>query len=422
MLISNIDRHNMYTSGEFAAKAHITKKTLRYYNEHGFLKPSYIDEENGYKYYTNKDFERLQRILLLKYLGFSLEDIKNTEPIIENSHVTPLDTSVPKNKQNNTPVQYGPQHLIRSLEQQLGLVDERIKQMTVVREILNNTIDEVRLHGEADWTELLKQVTETGLRESLMQQYIDTSNISVRIRLHTLYSQATEQWFPWIYRNSGIKPGMNILEIGCGNGDFWLQNIEKLPKNINIILSDNSEGVLKEAESRFNVNDKRFNYSIIDIDEISLPDSSFDMVIANHVLFYAKNIDKALKEIRRILNPCGIFICSTYGPRHMKEISDLVKRFDDRIILAARDLYEIFGKTNGKDILAHTFNTVEWREYEDSLMVTDASDLSDYITSCHGNQNQYIIDRFKEFKAFVREETCNGFHVTKEAGIFICTP
>ena len=85
MLTPNIDRHNMYTSGEFAAKAHITKKTLRYYNEHGFLTPSYIDEENGYKYYTNKDFERLQRILLLKYLGFSLEDIKNTEPIIEPS-------------------------------------------------------------------------------------------------------------------------------------------------------------------------------------------------------------------------------------------------------------------------------------------------------------------------------------------------
>ena len=420
MLAPNIDRHNMYTSGEFAAKAHITKKTLRYYNEHGFLTPSYIDEENGYKYYTNKDFERLQRILLLKYLGFSLEDIKNTEPIIETSPDTTQSASTLNSATQATAA--GQQHLIKSLEQQLGLVDERIKQMTVVREILNNTLDEVRLHGEADWTELLKQVTETGLRESLMQQYIDTSNISVRIRLHTLYSRNPEQWFPWIYRNSGIKSGIKILEIGCGNGDFWLQNMEKLPGDVSITLSDNSEGVLKEAESRFNVNDTRFTYNIIDIDRISLPDSSFDMVIANHVLFYAKNINDSLKEIRRILKPNGIFICSTYGPRHMKEISDLVKRFDDRIILAAKDLYEIFGKINGKEILTHTFNTVKWREYEDSLMVTDANDLSDYITSCHGNQNQYIIDRFKEFKAFVREETGNGFYVTKEAGIFICKP
>jgi len=418
-MLSHPDHHNMYTSGEFASKAHITKKTLRYYNEHSFLTPSYIDEENGYKYYTNKDFERLQRILLLKYLGFSLEDIKNTEPVIENTPNSTLTAPTHSSKlqaENST----GQQHLITSLEQQLSLVDERIKQMNVVREILSSTIDDVRLHGEADWSELLKQVTETGLRESLMQQYIDTSNISVRIRLHTLYSQNKEQWFPWIYRNSGIKSGMKVLELGCGNGDFWLQNIEKLPKKVNIILSDNSEGVLKEAESRFNLNDNRFSYKIINMDRISAPDSSFDLVIANHVLFYASDITKTLTRIRRILKPGGTFICSTYGPRHMKEISDLVKRFDDRIILAAKDLYEIFGKTNGKEILSHTFNTVEWREYEDSLIVTDANDLTDYITSCHGNQNQYIIDRFKEFKAFVRETSGKGFYVTKEAGIFIC--
>ena len=410
------DRHNMYTSGEFAAKAHITKKTLRYYNEHGFLTPSYIDEDNGYKYYTNKDFERLQRILLLKYLGFSLEDIKNTEPIIENSPTAPA-----QNNRSQT-AETGQTHLIKSLEQQLGLVDERIKQMTVVREILNNTIDEVRLHGEADWTELLKQVTETGLRESLMQQYIDTSNISVRIRLHTLYSQNKEQWFPWIYRNCGITSGMKILEIGCGNGDFWLQNRDNLPKKLKVILSDNSQGVLQEAKNRFLPDDKRFDFRQMDMDAISLPDRSVDMVIANHVLFYADDIHKALSEIRRVLKPGGLLICSTYGPRHMKEISNLVKRFDDRIILAAKDLYEIFGKTNGKEILTQTFDTVEWREYEDSLMVTDANDLTGYITSCHGNQNQYIIDRFKEFKTFVREETDKGFYVTKEAGIFLCTP
>jgi ubiquinone/menaquinone biosynthesis C-methylase UbiE len=213
---------------------------------------------------------------------------------------------------------------------------------------------------------------------------------------------------------------MKVLELGCGNGDFWLQNLKNLPKKLKVILSDNSQGVLSEAQTRFSPDDNRFDFRQMDMEAITLPDHSVDLVIANHVLFYASDITKTLTKIRRILKPGGTFICSTYGPRHMKEISDLVKRFDDRIILAAKDLYEIFGKTNGKEILSHTFNTVEWREYEDSLMVTDANDLTDYITSCHGNQNQYIIDRFKEFKAFVRETTGKGFYVTKEAGIFIC--
>ncbi|MCR5206490.1 MAG: methyltransferase domain-containing protein [Lachnospiraceae bacterium] len=400
-------KEGLYTSGEFAKKAHVTKKTLRYYNDHGFLTPSYV-EENGYKLYTDRDFEKMQRILFLKYLGFSLADVQESTPETINSGLM----DEPENDRQKT--------LLTSLEQQLNLLDEKIKQMSLVREALQNTMEEIRTKGSADWSLLMKQVTDESLKKSLMQQYINTSNISIRIKLHSLYSQNTEKWFPWIYRNCGIISGMNILEIGCGNGDFWLQNMDLVPKKIKVILSDNSEGVLKEAGERFAPSDKRFHFSLMDMENLDLPNASADMVIANHVLFYAGNLNRTLKEIRRVLKPGGTFICSTYGPRHMKEISELAKGFDDRIVLAAKDLYEIFGKTNGKKILEKQFSSVEWREYEDSLVVTDEKDLTDYITSCHGNQNQYIVDNYKEFRKYVHSEIGNGFHVTKEAGIFIC--
>lgn len=64
-----------YSSGEFATMAHITKKTIRYYDEHNILKPSYVNE-SGARFYTDSDFARLQQILFLKYLGFSLDEIK----------------------------------------------------------------------------------------------------------------------------------------------------------------------------------------------------------------------------------------------------------------------------------------------------------------------------------------------------------
>ena len=386
-------KEGFYNSGAFAKKAHVTKKTLRYYDEHGFLKPSVV-EENGTRLYSDRDFEKIQRILLLKYLGFSLEEIKASEPEREG--------------------------LIASLEQQMGLLDEKIKQMNVVREILQRTMEDVRERGEADWTELMKEVTKTGLEKSLTQQYLDTSNISIRIRLHSLYSENEEKWFPWIYRQCGIKQGQNILEVGCGNGDFWRENMEKLPKRLKVTLSDNSEGVLKETKNRFPDSDKRFDFKLMDMENLSLPDSSADIVIANHVLFYASDIRKTLEGIKRVLKPGGLFVCSTYGPRHMKEISELVQKFDDRIILAARDLYEIFGKMNGGEILKEHFGSVEWREYEDSLYVTDEKDLIEYIISCHGNQNRYIVDNYREFKSFVKKEMGKGFYVTKEAGIFVC--
>ena len=60
-----------YTSGEFARKANVTLRTIRYYDKQGILKPSKVNEK-GYRYYTDGDFAKLQKILSLKYLGFSL--------------------------------------------------------------------------------------------------------------------------------------------------------------------------------------------------------------------------------------------------------------------------------------------------------------------------------------------------------------
>ena len=79
------------------------------------------------------------------------------------------------------------------------------------------------------------------------------------------------------------------------------------------------------------------------------------MVIANHVLFYCEDIEKVCQEIYRVLKPGGVFVCSTYGSRHMKEVSDLVQGFDERIVLSADKLYERFGKENGADILEKYF-------------------------------------------------------------------
>jgi len=64
---------------------------------------------------------------------------------------------------------------------------------------------------------------------------------------------------------------------------------------------------------------------------------------------------------------------------------------------------------------------VKWLSYEDSLLVPDAEPLILYILSCHGNQNQYLLDHFAEFRSFVKKKTDAGFSVTKDAGVFCCT-
>ena len=53
-----------YTSGEFAKKANVTLRTIRYYDRQGILKPSKV-ADNGYRLYTDADFAKLQKILSL---------------------------------------------------------------------------------------------------------------------------------------------------------------------------------------------------------------------------------------------------------------------------------------------------------------------------------------------------------------------
>ncbi len=61
--------------GNFARIGQVTVQTLRHYDDLGLLKPSEVDALSGYRYYTLEQLPRLHRILALKDLGFSLEQI-----------------------------------------------------------------------------------------------------------------------------------------------------------------------------------------------------------------------------------------------------------------------------------------------------------------------------------------------------------
>ena len=63
----------MLKIGDFARTARVTVKTLRFYAREGLLCPVYVDRFSGYRYYDIDQLPRLNRILALKDLGFTLE-------------------------------------------------------------------------------------------------------------------------------------------------------------------------------------------------------------------------------------------------------------------------------------------------------------------------------------------------------------
>jgi DNA-binding transcriptional MerR regulator len=65
----------VFRIGEFSRIARVSCRLLRYYDELGLLEPVRIDHDTGYRYYSASQLPRLNRILVLRDLGLSLEQI-----------------------------------------------------------------------------------------------------------------------------------------------------------------------------------------------------------------------------------------------------------------------------------------------------------------------------------------------------------
>ena len=378
---------NYYKTGRFAKLANVSERTIRYYDKIGLLKPSFV-MENRYRQYSDLDLLKLQKILSLKHLGFSIEEIF---PMV----------------MDNT-------NLKESFELQINLIEDKISHLQSLKDALKRASQTPDL----SWNMILSLVQLSNEETNIIEQYKNAKNLNDRISLHEKYSTNKQGWFNWLFNQIDFSKFNRLLELGCGNGKLWQENRIDL-RNREIFLSDISEGMVEEVRNKLGSD---FNCIVADAEKIPFKDEYFDSIIANHVLFYLNDLNLGLKEIDRVLKSDGILYCSTYGKNHMKEITEIVQNFDSRINLSNHSLYDIFGLENGESILKEYFFNVQRKDYEDSLEITESKPLIDYIMSCHGNQNEILGPRLNEFKEYIEEllENNGKIVVTKQAGLFIC--
>ena len=379
---------NYYKTGQFAKLANVSERTIRYYDKIGLLKPSFV-MENGYRQYSDLDLLKLQKILSLKHLGFSIEEIF---PMV----------------MDNT-------DLKESFDLQIDLIEDKMSHLQSLKDALKRASQSDNL----SWNMILSLVQLSNEETNIIEQYKNAKNLNDRIRLHEKYSTNKQGWFNWLFEKIDFSKVNRLLELGCGNGKLWQENKIDL-RNREIFLSDISEGMVEEVRNKLGSD---FNCIVADAEKIPFKDAYFDSIIANHVLFYLNDLNQGLKEISRVLKPNGVLYCSTYGKSHMKEITDIVQSFDSRINLSNHSLYDVFGLENGEDILKKYFTSVQRMDYQDSLEITESKPLIDYIMSCHGNQNEILGPKLNEFKEYIEEilKKDGKIVVTKEAGLFKCT-
>jgi SAM-dependent methyltransferase len=255
-------------------------------------------------------------------------------------------------------------------------------------------------------------------QKHLIEQYQTAANLNARIRLHQRFSTNPYGWHRWVFDQFHLPAQCNILELGCGAGDLLLENRDRIPQGWEIILTDFSAGMLQLAQERLQTFHP-FRFELLDARSIPyrFESQSLDAVIANHMLFHISDREMVFAEIRRILKPGGYLFATTTGRRHLKEVAELLLRFD-RELGSWGNVGDPFLLENGEEQLLGWFSEVKRSRYEDGLKVNEVAPLVEYILSGWTN-----IAREKErglMECVERELNDRGgeFCITKDSGIF----
>lgn len=121
----------LFKIGEVARIFNISMGTIRHYEKAGLLKPEYVDEESGYRYYSDRQFEVLNTIRYLRVLDMSLEEIAD--------FLKDRDIDVIEEKLENQKA------LIERKQHELELVSRKIDhRLEQIRDAVQSELDVIR--------------------------------------------------------------------------------------------------------------------------------------------------------------------------------------------------------------------------------------------------------------------------------------
>ena len=199
---------------EFAKKSGVMVKTLLHYDKIGLLKPS-MKSENGYRIYYDEDFIRLQQISTLKFVGLSLQEIKQV-----------LD-----HKEEN---------IEQLIDIEMKVLEEKKNKIETVINGLQKSKKEIETNNYLDINKFIDIIRLTTMEDKAKERFNNAS--SKYVTGSYIWRDRTAKLI-----NELVKPNSKdiILDIGCGTGNQLIELSKKIKLAIGI---DISEGMIKQAK------------------------------------------------------------------------------------------------------------------------------------------------------------------------------
>jgi SAM-dependent methyltransferase len=155
--------------------------------------------------------------------------------------------------------------------------------------------------------------------QTLRQQaYANDEKLRVRYMTHEQYTVPKVDFPEWALQRLNWRGDEQVLDVGCGPG-VYESALRHLFPGVTYYGLDFSEGMLEKHPRKQSV-------VMADAQYLPYPSGTFDVVMANHMLYHVPDITRAIKECRRVLKPDGILMAATNSVETMPQFRELYKR------------------------------------------------------------------------------------------------
>ncbi|SFU43598.1 MerR family transcriptional regulator [Butyrivibrio sp. INlla21] len=268
------------TSGEMAKKAGVSQKAIRLYDEKGLLKPTDYSEGN-YRLYDEAALQILEKIVALKQIGFSLEEIRDNLKSGEAGDIKD------------------------ALEIQLQKMEEKKYRLEKITDAIKRTLAR---GDELDWDDVAGIV-----------QYVSADQSADERQWDALKHTSGElDWYVRIFQSLDIKEASRVLDLGCGYAKLWRNNWTDIPKGTKIsgydihgswaddfekYIADNNDTLPEGVSIELDFSDVEDEKTWQKIDSTG----EYDLVVAHYLDNDIKNIEAIVAHASRVIAEDGVF-------------------------------------------------------------------------------------------------------------------
>jgi ubiquinone/menaquinone biosynthesis C-methylase UbiE len=217
--------------------------------------------------------------------------------------------------------------------------------------------------------------------------------------------------------------GSRVIELGFGAG-WLLDELKRALPDVDLYGLDMSAGFAGRAHREHG---ERVRVLMGDMEGLPFQDASFDVVATCWTLYFMRDVDTALAEIKRCLRPGGRLIAATNAPDHEIEVGDLVRE----AILAAlgrdepdHDISYRFDLETGDAVVRRHFLKVEVRRWPGEMVLSDARDVESlwqkWEPAMMAKEEQLAVRTEFLRLARARLERDGELRIRRRNGAFIC--